>query len=162
LSRMQVGPAEMAEAVNLELLKDNTEAMSVTMLLGVLNLKTGDIDIACAGHEDPLQLDSDGNVTRVSLEGGPPFCIAEFTYPPERLKLKPGETLVLVSDGVTEAQNASNTLFGRDRILAGRGEWARSATAICEAIRDEVRTFEEGTEATDDLTVMTIRYLGSA
>ena len=162
LSRMQVGPAEMAEAVNLELLKDNTEAMSVTMLLGVLNLKTGDIDIACAGHEDPLQLDSDGNVTRVSLEGGPPFCIAEFTYPPERLKLKPGETLVLVSDGVTEAQNASNALFGRDRILSGRGEWARSATAICEAIRDEVRTFEEGTEATDDLTVMTIRYLGSA
>jgi serine phosphatase RsbU (regulator of sigma subunit) len=130
------------------------------MLLGVLDLTTGEIDIACAGHEDPLQLDSDGNVTRVKLEGGPPFCIAEFNYPLEKLRLEPGETLVLVTDGVTEAQNASSALFGRDRILSGRGEWARSATAICEAIRDEVRTFEEGTDATDDLTVMAVRYLG--
>ncbi len=160
LSRMQVDPAAMAEAINTELLKDNTEAMSVTMLLGVLDLATGEIDIACAGHEDPLKLDSDGNMSRVKLEGGPPFCIAEFRYPLEKLKLEPGETFVLVTDGVTEAQNASSTLFGRDRILSGRGEWARSATAICEAIRDEVRTFEEGTDATDDLTVMAVRFLG--
>lgn len=162
LSRMQVDPAAMAEAINLELLKDNTEAMSVTMLLGVIDLRNGEIDLACAGHEDPLLLDSDGDITRVRLEGGPPFCIAEFTYPLEKLKLTPGETLVLVTDGVTEAQNASAALFGRDRILSGRGEWARSATAICEAIRDEVRTFEEGTDATDDLTVMAVRYLGAA
>lgn len=162
LSRMPVDPAAMAEAINLELLKDNTEAMSVTMLLGVIDLRTGEIDLACAGHEDPLLLDSDGNITRVRLEGGPPFCIAEFTYPLEKLRLTPGETMVLVTDGVTEAQNASAALFGRDRILSGRGEWARSATAICEAIRDEVRTFEEGTDATDDLTVMAVRYLGGA
>ena len=162
LSRLQGDPSTMAEAINAELLKDNTEAMSVTMLLGVLDLRTGEVELACAGHEDPLQLDSDGNITRIRLEGGPPFCIAEFSYPLEKLKLKPGETLVLVTDGVTEAQNGSNALFGRDRILSGRGEWARSATAICEAIRDEVRTFEEGTDATDDLTVMAIRYCGSA
>ena len=118
--------------------------------------------VDASGASVPLQLDSDGNVTRVRLEGGPPFCIAEFTYPPEKLKLRPGETLVLVSDGVTEAQNASGALFGRDRILSGRGEWARSATAICDAIRDQVRTFEEGTDATDDLTVLAIRYCGSA
>ena len=162
LSRLQSDPSDMAEAINAELLRDNTEAMSVTMLLGILDLRTGDVEIACAGHEDPVILDSDGNMSRVKLEGGPPFCIAEFTYPLERLKLKPGATLMLVTDGVTEAQDASAALFGRDRILTGRGEWARSATSICEAIRDEVRTFEDGTDATDDLTVMVIRYLGSA
>ena len=161
LSRMQGEPSVMAEAINAELLKDNTEAMSVTMLLGILDLKTGAIQVACAGHEDPLILDTDGDMSRVKLEGGPPFCIGEFTYPLEALKLKPGETLVLVTDGVTEAQNASAALFGRDRILTGRDEWARSATAICEAIRDEVRTFEDGTDPTDDLTVMAIRYLGT-
>ena len=160
LSRMQGDPSIMAEAINAELLKDNTEAMSVTMLLGILDLRTGGIDIACAGHEDPLILDTDGDMSRVKLEGGPPFCIAKFTYPLEPLKLKPGETLVLVTDGVTEAQNASAALFGRDRILTGRDEWARSAKAICEAIRDEVRIFEDGTDPTDDLTVMAIRYLG--
>jgi serine phosphatase RsbU (regulator of sigma subunit) len=162
LSRMQASPDGMAEAINLELLKDNSEAMSVTMLLGILDLKSGDVQLVCAGHEDPMRMDSDGNSERIRLDGGPPFSIAEFPYPLERLTLKPGETLVLVTDGVTEAQNASGALFGRDRILVGRDAWARSATAICDAIRDEVREFEEGTEATDDLTVMAVRYLGSA
>ena len=45
-------------------------------------------------------------------------------------------------------------------ILGGKDAWARSATAICDAVRDEVRNFEAGTEATDDLTVMAIRYIG--
>ena len=160
LSRMQVGPDGMAEAINRELLKDNSEAMSVTMLLGILDLTTGEVQLICAGHEDPLLLDCDGNQKRIKLDGGPPFSVAEFPYPLERLALKSGETLVLVTDGVTEAQNAASDLFGRDRILTGRGEWARSATTIVECIRDEVRSFEDGTEATDDLTVMAIRYLG--
>jgi len=160
LSRMQVDVAGMAEAINLELLKDNSEAMSVTMLLGILDLKSGAIELVCAGHEDPLKLDSDGNIQRIKLDGGPPFSIAEFPFPLERIELRSGETLLLVTDGVTEAQNGANALFGRDRILAGKDAWARSATAICEAVRDEVRDFEDGTEATDDLTVMAIRYIG--
>lgn len=162
LSRMQAGPEGMAEAINLELLKDNTEAMSVTMILGILDLNSGDVRLVCAGHEDPLVMDSDGKIRAVKLEGGPPYCIVDYPYPLETLTLSPGETLILLTDGVTEAQNGSNQLFGRDRILTGTGEWARSAAAICEAIRDEVRAFEEGTDATDDLTVMAVRYLGRA
>lgn len=160
LSRMQADVAGMAQAVNLELLKDNSEAMSVTMLMGILDLKSGAIELVCAGHEDPLRLDSDGNMERLKLDGGPPFSIAEFPFPLEKIQLQPGETLVLVTDGVTEAQNAAEELFGRDRILGGKDAWARSATAICDAVRDEVRNFEAGTEATDDLTVMAIRYIG--
>lgn len=162
LTRMQAGPEAMAEAINTELLKDNSEAMSVTMLLGILDLKTGEVQLVCAGHEDPVLIDSDGRQKRLPLDGGPPFSITEFPYPLERVTLKPGQALVLVTDGVTEAQNAAGDLFGRDRILSGRGEWARSATSIVDCIRDEVRDFEEGTEATDDLTVMAIRYLGHA
>ena len=89
-----------------------------------------------------------------------PFCVAELPYPLETLTLKPGETLVLITDGVTEAQNAQGALFGSARILADMTHRAGSATAICEKIRDQVRVFEEGTEATDDLTVMAVRYLG--
>ena len=162
LSRMQVDVAGMAGAINLELLKDNSEAMSVTMLLGILDLKSGAIELVCAGHEDPLRIDSDGNIERLKLEGGPPFSIAEFPFPLEKIQLDPGETLVLVTDGVTEAQNGAEELFGRDRILAGKDAWARTAMSICEAIRDEVRNFEAGTEATDDLTVMAIRFVGGA
>jgi len=159
LSRMQADPATMASAINAELLKDNSEAMSVAMLLGILDLNTGAVRMACAGNEDPLLIAADGSVTPVRLEGGPPFCIAELPYPLETLTLKAGETLVLITDGVTEAQNAQGTLFGRGRLLADGAVEPGSATAICEQIRDRVRTFEGGTEATDDLTVMAIRYL---
>ena len=160
LSRMQADPATMAGAINGELLKDNSEAMSVTMLLGILDLKTGAVRMACAGHEDPLLLATDGKSKRVRLEGGLPFCIADFPYPLETLTLKAGETLVLVTDGVTEAQNARGDLFGRDGILADGN--LGTATAVIEGIRDRVRVFEEGTEATDDLTVMALRFLGKA
>lgn len=161
LSRMQADPATMADAINVELLKDNTETMGVTLLLGILDLKTGEVRMVCAGHEDPILL-SGGKATRLRLEGGPPLCAANLTYPLETITLKPGEILVLVTDGVTEAQNEQGTLFGGKRLLADGALKAGNATEIVDSIRDHVRNFEGGTEATDDLTVMAVRYLGSA
>jgi serine phosphatase RsbU (regulator of sigma subunit) len=159
LSRTTIGATSLAEAINAELLRDNSEAMNVAMLVGILNLDTGEVRMISAGQEDPLLLSAGGTTPkRVRLEGGPPFGIVEFGYPLEGLTLGKGETLVLITDGVTEAQDAESRLFGRDHILdcALPG----SATGICETIRDEVRRFEAGTDPTDDLTVMAIRYLG--
>ncbi len=159
LSRMDAAPATMARAINEELLKDNSEAMSVTMILGIMDLNTGEVRIVSAGHEDPLLLSADGSVTRVRLEGGPPFCITDYPYPLETVKLQSGETLVLVTDGVTEAQDAQGRLFGSGRILADYEPKSGDAAETCEAIHLQVRRFEAETEPTDDLTVMAIRYL---
>jgi adenylate cyclase len=159
LSRMQADPATMADAINKELLKDNTESMGVTLLLGLLDLKTGEVSMACAGHEDPILLSGD-KATRIQLDGGPPLCAADLAYPLESLTLKPGEILVLVTDGVTEAQNERDELFGSKRLLADGALKAGSATEIVDGIRDHVRNFEGDAEATDDLTVMAVRYLG--
>ena len=118
--------------------------------------------MVCAGHEDPLLLSPKGDATRIRLDGGPPLCVTDYPYPLEKLTLKPGETLVLVTDGVTEAQDPKGALFGRDRILAEGEVKGGNATDVVDAIRDRVRLFEEGAEATDDLTVMAIRFLGQA
>ena len=160
LSRMEADPATMADAINVELLKDNTEAMGVTLLLGILDLRSGEVRMVCAGHEDPI-LVAGGKVERVRLEGGPPLCAANLAYPLETLTLKPGEILVLVTDGVTEAQDGEGNLFGGKRLLADDALKAGNATEIVDGIRDFVRSFEDGAEATDDLTVMAVRYLGS-
>jgi sigma-B regulation protein RsbU (phosphoserine phosphatase) len=160
LSRMQADPATMADAINRELLKDNTEAMGVTLLLGLLDLNSGEVSMVCAGHEDPILLSGD-KATRIRLDGGPPLCAAELAYPLESLTLKRGETLVLVTDGVTEAQNKRGELFGSKRLLADGALKAGTATEIVDGIRDHVRNFEDGAEATDDLTVMAVRYIGS-
>lgn len=159
LSRAAIERGDLAEAINAELLRDNVEAMNVAMLVGIFNLNSGEVHIISAGQEDPLLLSADGaSLTRARLDGGPPFGIIEFPYPLESLKLRKGETLLLITDGVTEAQDAQGNLFGRERILSGVGQV--TATEICEKVRDEVRRFEDGADPTDDLTVMAIRYLG--
>jgi serine phosphatase RsbU (regulator of sigma subunit) len=133
--------------------------MNVTMLIGVLDLASGEVVLTSAGHEHPVHVGDDGGVAIHELDGGPPFCIVDFPYPDEPMRLAPGEALVLISDGVSEALDGSGALFGHERVLyAIRGR--DSATEIIEAVRDAVRAFENGTDPTDDLTVMAVRYLG--
>ncbi|RVT89219.1 CHASE2 domain-containing protein [Sphingomonas crocodyli] len=151
--------ADAASILNEELTRDNSEAMNVTMLIGILNLATGELRLMSAGHEDPLHIRADGEIAIHKLDGGPPFCIVDFPYPDEPMMLAPGETILLISDGVSEAIDGTGGLFGRDRLFAAiRG--SGSATAMVEGVRDAVRAFEGGTDPTDDLTVMALRYLG--
>ncbi|MET0375576.1 MAG: CHASE2 domain-containing protein [Rhizorhabdus sp.] len=151
--------ADAAFILNEELTRDNSESMNVTMLVGVMDLSTGELMLMSAGHEDPLHIRTDGSIAIHKLDGGPPFCIVDFPYPEEPMKLAPGETLVLISDGVSEALNEVDALFGHGRLLAALAG-RTTATAIVESIRDAVRVFEDGTDPTDDLTVMAVRYLG--
>jgi adenylate cyclase len=160
LARMAADPAAIASAINGELLKDNSEAMGVAILLGILNLDTGEVRMVSAGHEDPLLLSADGTARPVRLVGGPPLCVVDYNYPLETVTLQPGECLVLVTDGVTEAQDPQGAFYGRDRMPRTGAMNGAAATTVVEAIRDQVRTFEGGAEATDDLTVMVVRYLG--
>ncbi|WP_016747838.1 PP2C family protein-serine/threonine phosphatase, partial [Rhizorhabdus wittichii] len=151
--------ADAAAILNEELMRDNSEAMNVTMLVGILDLSSGELVLMSAGHEDPLHIRGDGAIAIHKLDGGPPFCIVDFPYPDEPMTLAPGEALVLISDGVSEAQNGDGALFGHDRLLAAL-QGRTNASAMVEAMRDAVRAFEDGTDPTDDLTVMAVRYLG--
>jgi adenylate cyclase len=150
--------ADAAAILNDELMRDNSE-LNLTMLIGIIDLATGEVRLMSAGHEHPLHIQADGSVVVNELDGGPPFCIVDFPYPEESMKLTPGETLVLISDGVSEALNGSDELFGHKRLVAALAG-KKTATEMVEAIRDAVRAFEDGTDPTDDLTVMAVRYLG--
>lgn len=160
LSQVRRDPAAILASINNQLLKDYGEAMSVTMLLAIIDLGTGDVRLACAGHDHPIVVRADGEAARIELEGGPPLSILPFDYPAEQLKLKRGETLLLITDGVTEAQDSGQRLFGSERLLAAGALSSGSASQTCQSVRDLVRDFETGTEATDDLTVMAVRYVG--
>lgn len=155
------GSADLAEAaatLNAELSRDNGEAMGVTMLIGVIDLRNGEIAMINAGHENPLLLRADREVAVHAMEGGPPFCIVDYPWPEERLILTAGQTLLLFTDGVSEAQNDAGELFGNARILAASsGDQARETV---ESVRSAVRAFEAGAEPSDDMTVMAVRYLG--
>ncbi|TZG25826.1 CHASE2 domain-containing protein [Sphingomonas montanisoli] len=152
---------EAATLLNEELSRDNGEAMGVTMLMGTIDLATGHVVLLSAGHENPF-LVRGTSVDDHRLDGGPPFCLVDFPYPAEPLTLAPGEALVLITDGITEAQNADGALFGAAPARVAVANHAdASAREMTEALRDAVRAFEAGTEPTDDLTVMVLRYWGT-
>jgi serine phosphatase RsbU (regulator of sigma subunit)/CHASE2 domain-containing sensor protein len=145
-------------SVNEELLRSGGDALSVTMIIGVIDLTSGSVSLVCAGHEDPITLKPDGAVATHRLVGGPPLGLVPYDYPAEQLTLSAGDTLVLVTDGITEAQDKHGTLFGHDRLLATIKP-GTNANDLCQSLRDAVRAFEDGIEPTDDLTAMILRFV---
>ncbi|MFT5440775.1 MAG: adenylate cyclase [Alphaproteobacteria bacterium] len=148
---------------NLEISRENSAEMFVTGVLGLIDLKTGAVALVNAGHDDPILLHEGDPPTELRLEGGPPLCVMEdFPYPVEETVLRQGDMLVLTTDGVTEARDPANGLFGHRRLMETLAELSRPATAddAVSAVQQTVRRFEDGGAAADDLTVMAIRYLG--
>src|SRR5207253_2705760 len=106
LNREKADLGKVVTSINEELLRGGAEALSVTMIIGIIDLSTGTVSLVCAGHEDPITLGSDGKVESHRLEGGPPLGLVDYPYPVESLRLRGGNALVLVTDGITEAQDA--------------------------------------------------------
>jgi serine phosphatase RsbU (regulator of sigma subunit) len=153
------------EEINKELSHDNRQAMAVSLLVGVLSPKDGRLDMVSAGHENPLVVGADRSVRELKLDGGPPLCVADgFPYPVETHRLAPGETLVLFTDGLTEAQSPDGRLFDREEAHAAIADAARaeSLTGMLDALTARVRAFEAGGEPTDDLTVLAVRLKPAA
>jgi adenylate cyclase len=150
--------------LNDEIARDNSEDMFVTMLFGVLDTRSGRLDLCNAGHENPYRIDTQGAVTLVPLDGGPPLCVApNFLYDAETIMLSVGESIIIVSDGITEAQSPDGDFFGHERLAAVLTDWQASSevSGASNALLREVRAFEDGAEATDDLTVLVFRYTGA-
>ena len=160
LTRPDLDLTQAVAAINAELSRDNREDMALTLLVGILRIADGDIDLCCAGHENPLIVGADGEVRDVPLLGGPPLCVdPDFPYTVERQRLAPGETLLVFSDGLTEAQAPDGALLERAALLAAVGEAARAPTAagVVDAVAAGVRAFEAGSDPSDDLTILAVR-----
>lgn len=156
------GSAALGEAMaqlNRDLMGEADEDMGVTLLALVLDCATGELVMANAGHENPILIRAGGQPEVLPMRGGPPLCVIDFAYPAESARLTPGDTIVLITDGATEAQDARQALFGLDGVLEAlaRGEGS-GAGELAESLADRVRTFEAGTEPTDDLTILALRY----
>ena len=149
--------AEIGSANKL-LVANNRERMFTTLFCGVLDLSSGQLTYCNCGHNPPLIL-RDGADTCESLAScGPPLGIkAGISYLPRSVTLAPRDTLLLYTDGVTEAEASKNALFGMDRlrqaIIEMRGQTAR---ATVDHIIDSVAEFTKGAPQSDDMTCFAI------
>ena len=148
---------------NREISRDNPNEMFVTALLGVLDVTSGEASLCNAGHENPIIMRADGSVGEFAMEGGLPLCAFDgYVYPVETVTLQPGDRLVIISDGVSEAMAPDRTLFGRERIAKAlrKGSGNETSQQTVTRLITAVRSFEAGEPPSDDLTVMAIGYRG--
>ncbi len=150
------------DVANEEISRENPASMFVTVFAGIIDATTGEVLFVNAGHEDPHIISPDGSVRALECDGGPPLCVFEgFPYPLETMQLAPGETLLITTDGVTEARREDGELFGHERTIHALQAIAQASDLKegCDALVRDVRSFEDGADATDDLTIVAVRYL---
>ena len=162
--RMDEGAGAVVSAANRELAWENAEFLFVTLLFGVLDVERGELALVNAGHDGPWRLATDGTVTQITCPpeaGGPPLCVLDdHHYTAQTLQLSPGDTLCLVTDGITEAFDAKGQAYGSERLT----QVLRALPPGCppqevmRQVRSDVASHTGDTEATDDLTLLVLRW----
>jgi len=158
--------AAMMREADAEISRDNAEGLFVTVLAGILDVRSGALEYCSAGHDPPFLLPRGARaLQRLQEGGGPPLCAVDgFPYTPAVRQLEAGDALVLITDGITEAADPAGLLYGRPRLealLSGLGA-AASAAEVGEAIHRDVATFTGGAEPSDDMAVLVLRWLGNS
>jgi sigma-B regulation protein RsbU (phosphoserine phosphatase) len=147
---------------NFALAKRNKLNMFVTVWAGIIDLRTGHIDFASAGHNPPAVRHSDGSVEFIKSKAGLVMAAMEETiYKPQTYDLKKGDTLFLYTDGVTEATNTNDVLFGDSRLLATLKMGGERSTAdTCTLVKKEIDNFVQDAPQFDDITMLAIKFNG--
>lgn len=155
--------AEAIAVVNDSLCANNKNDMFVTAWIGVLNLETGTLDYINAGHCRPLIRRNDGTCTyNLSVSG---FVLAGMEgsdYIPYRMQLQPGDTLLLYTDGVTEATNCKDELYGEAHLKAITEQVKMAEPKLLlGAIWRDVEAFQMGNAQFDDITMLALAWSGN-
>ena len=145
---------------NEKLCENNESGMFVTAWMGILDLTTGNVQFANAGHNPPLLKRADGTFEYLKTRAG--FVLAGMEgvrYRVGELTLNPGDRLFLYTDGVPEATNAENKLYGEDRLLAFMNQNASmEATKLLPALKANIDEFVGEAPQFDDITMLMFDY----
>ena len=163
-SELQSGasPAEALSHVNDQLCEGNEAEFFVTVWLCVLEISTGKGLAANAGHEHPAICRGNGKFDLVIYRHSPAVATMEgIPFRQHEFELKPGDRLFVYTDGVTEATNKNNELFGTDRLLdALNRKPDGNPKEILDNVIDDIHTFVADAEQFDDITMMCMKYIG--
>ena len=155
-------PSSILTHVNDEICKNNETYMFITVFLGILNIKTGELKYSNAGHNPPYILRSDKQLEMISDRHGPVIGAMDgFAYKESICFLTKNDLLFIFTDGVTEAMNKESILFGEENleVILNNSE-ELNPNLIISNVKDAVNSFENGCEQTDDITMLSLLYKG--
>ena len=161
-AKMGKSPARILTDTNASICSNNREEMFVTVWLGILELSTGKLTAANAGHEHPAFCPPGGQYELVRQRHGLVLGGMEgIEYKEYAFQLAPGSRLFLYTDGVPEAADADKKLFGTERMLAAlNADPGADPEHTLRAVRGAVEDFSEGAEQFDDITMLCVEYRG--
>ncbi len=155
-------PAEILERVNRQVCASNHAHMFVTVWLGILEISTGRLTSASAGHEYPM-LRTRGAFELLKDKHGMPIGVMKKTrYTNTEIQLKKGDSLFVYTDGVAEAANAQEELFGTERTLEALNALPGDASPqrLLAGVSEAVAAFVQDAPQFDDLTMLSVKYYG--
>jgi sigma-B regulation protein RsbU (phosphoserine phosphatase) len=155
----RASPGECLAYMKSNLTDQSDSAMFTSVFYGILNTRTGELQYANGGHNRPYVITADSKARPLSDDSGPIVGIMEgFSYDTYTGRLAPGESLVLYTDGVTEAQDKDGGFFGDNRLeelLAAHG--VEPAQQLVASVHAAVQEFAAGVPQADDITVLALR-----
>ncbi len=157
-------PAQILTDANIVICENNQKMMFVTVWLGIIELSTGKVKAANAGHEYPVIRRPNGVFEVFKEKHGPVVGFRKtLKFDEYELTLEPGSTLFVYTDGVPEATDGADEMFGLDRMVeALNREPAAAPQQILKNVRSAVDDFVKDAEQFDDLTMLCLEYRGSA
>lgn len=151
-------PAACMKEVNRILVTDKATSMYATCFYGILHTPTGELKYCCAGHNPPYRISTDGEVTALECEGGLPLGLFPGEYTSGSVRLAPGESLYLSTDGVSEANNAALEEFGDESLMAVlKSAAGLSPRALIDEVNGQLKAFCAGAPQSDDITMVAVR-----
>jgi len=159
-----VGPAETMRRVNNLLAAENEQMMFVTVFYGELDLTTGELAFSNGGHNPPLRMTGGGDVAELQRVPGMALAaMPDMPYAERSLILETGDMVVLFTDGVTEAFNDSEVMYGDARLVEAVGRLtAATARDGLDGVLSDVARFTAGAPQSDDITCLVLRWRGTA
>ena len=155
-------PARIMDDVNANISRNNPNCMFVTLVVGMLDVRTGRMSYVNAGHNPPLALRREGDIQVLAARSGPAvgvFDDIEFNL--LETSLNPGDCLLLYTDGVTEAMDPSGGLYGDARLRQLMTHCTElAAEQVVDRVIRDVRDHAGEAEQSDDITVLAVRYRG--
>ena len=163
VERMDEIGSAMAYA-NKRLCEGNEAGMFITAWVGLLNLKTGVVHFANAGHNPPILI-RDGQARILEIDSDLILAVMDDAeYKTQTLKLEPHDLLFLYTDGVTEASNGAKELYGEKRLLEALmgivPEKGNICELVCRRVKASVDAFAAGVPQADDITMLCLYYRG--
>lgn len=151
-------PAVILRRLNSGLVESNESNMFVTLFCMLIDLKTGECKYSNGGHNPPLVVRAGGTVASLPLTGGSPVGIMpQMEFGEGSVVLQADDTLFLYTDGVTEAMNQAEEMFGESRTMEELKHGKSSASELVKSMREALCSFVAGAEQSDDITMLAFK-----